>query len=599
MAKILIIDDDALIRAMSSKMLKNEGHEIITANNPTEGYKALNNNGDSIDLILLDIVMPEESGLTMLPKIQTITPKVPIIIITAVASLDSAIQAIKLGAYDYLRKPLVEGDIKHSINKALEFLKLTKYNDSLLEKYQQRIEDMQLCKDISIEISQTLDLNKLLAKVMKICTTTFCAESCSILLRDKKTEELYFSAVSGPHSKTIQGVRLKSGAGISGWVLSRGTPVIINDVYTDQRFYKKIDKLTGFETKNIMASPLIIHGRGIGVIEIINKIGTSIFTNRDLNILVTIASQLATAMDNANLTESLKESSKKIADYNNNLERMVEGRTIELKKANYKLKSAQEQVIQSEKLSSIGQLSAGVAHEINNPIGFINSNLKTLSEYAETTLKLIEGYSSLKQDNSSIEAIKSEYDYNFIKKDMPQLIKESIEGASRVIEIVKDLKGFARTDNKATAKVNLHTCINSTLNMVANEIKYKAQVKKDFGEIPEIECRPVQINQVIMNLLVNAAQAIKDEGLITIKTYSLGENIILEISDTGEGIKKDIMEKIFDPLFTTKEASIGTGLGLSVTYSIVKSHSGDIEAISTTGKGTTFKVTLPAKLKST
>ena len=270
---------------------------------------------------------------------------------------------------------------------------------------------------------------------------------------------------------------------------------------------------------------------------------------------------------------------------------------------NRKLQETKNQLLQSEKLASIGQLAAGVAHEINNPIGYVKSNIHSLHEYIATLLHLIDAYDGKLQqmatagaDLSDIVRQRQEADIDFVREDVEKLLSESEEGVSRVQRIVQDLKDFSHVDQAEWMPVDINKGLESTLNIVANELKYKADVVRDFGDLPRIECLPQQLNQVFMNILVNAAQAIEGHGTITIRTRP-DENggVVIEISDTGRGIPPDQLNRIFDPFFTTKGIGEGTGLGLSIAYGIISQHQGHIDVQSTVGKGTTFRIALPPR----
>ncbi|MFT5451221.1 MAG: two-component system NtrC family sensor kinase [Enterobacterales bacterium] len=264
------------------------------------------------------------------------------------------------------------------------------------------------------------------------------------------------------------------------------------------------------------------------------------------------------------------------------------------------VESIQQQLLQSEKLASIGQLAAGVAHEINNPIGFINSNINSLQRYVTGMLELLVAYAPLDTEIkdeatlAKINQIKDSIDFDYLKTDIKDLLSESLDGVGRVKKIIQDLKDFSRVDSAEFEWSDLHQGLDSTLNMVQNEIKYKAEVIKEYGELPEVECVGAQINQVFMNLLVNAAHAINEHGTITIRTSTCdNDKVQIEISDTGNGISKEHLNKIFDPFFTTKPVGKGTGLGLSLSYGIINEHGGTINARSEVGKGTTFMIQLP------
>ncbi|NTV48048.1 MAG: hypothetical protein HGB32_12590 [Geobacteraceae bacterium] len=264
------------------------------------------------------------------------------------------------------------------------------------------------------------------------------------------------------------------------------------------------------------------------------------------------------------------------------------------------LTDMQMQILQSEKMASIGQLAAGVAHEINNPMGFINSNLATLKKYNGRTAEFIDYLSEKILYKASAETTRQVGETRRLLKidrileDLPNLIKESIEGAERVKSIVQDLKSFSRVDQAECALVNLNEALDTTINIAWNEIKYVATLNREFGDLPQIKCYPQQLNQVFLNLLVNAAHAIgENQGIITVRTWSEQEDVLVSVADSGCGIPDDIKQRIFEPFFTTKEVGKGTGLGLSISYDIIRKHGGDITVESEVGRGTTFIVRLP------
>jgi signal transduction histidine kinase len=287
---------------------------------------------------------------------------------------------------------------------------------------------------------------------------------------------------------------------------------------------------------------------------------------------------------------------------------MLARRVEELEKAhaevqaiNKRLEETQQQLLQSEKMASIGQLAAGVAHEINNPIGYVHSNLGSLEGYVGDIFRILEVYAVVEQGHpeqagmfAEAKALREKLDIDFLKNDVHALLAETREGIGRVKKIVQDLKDFSRTGAEDEWQwADLHKGLDSTLNIVNNEIKYKAKVVKEYGNLPEIECLPSQLNQVFMNLLVNAAHAIEGQGTITVRSGADAASLWVEVSDTGSGIAPDNLKRIFEPFFTTKPVGKGTGLGLSLSYSIVQKHGGRIEVESEPGRGTTFRVILP------
>ena len=277
-------------------------------------------------------------------------------------------------------------------------------------------------------------------------------------------------------------------------------------------------------------------------------------------------------------------------------------RNAELERANAQLARTQARLMQSDKLASIGQLAAGVAHEINNPIGYVHSNLGSLRGYAEALSTVIEAYeTALAADDptlarESLAALRERLDLAFVLQDLPQLLAESREGIERVRKIVDDLKDFSRAGrDESWAVIDLHKSLDTTLNIVWNELKYKAEVIRRYGDLPPVECLPSEINQVFMNLLVNAAQAIPGRGVIEVETETRGDNAVVRVCDSGPGIPDEVREHMFEPFFTTKPVGAGTGLGLSISHGIVAKHGGTIEAINRETGGACFEVTLPMR----
>ncbi len=276
----------------------------------------------------------------------------------------------------------------------------------------------------------------------------------------------------------------------------------------------------------------------------------------------------------------------------------LEQKNLELENAYIELKAAHSQIIQSEKMASLGQLAAGVAHEINNPMSFINSNLVTLDKYISRLNEFILAQSDFIGSincgcETGLEDKRKMLKLDYIMEDAKQLITESIEGADRVKKIVLDLKSFSRLDMSELNMADINSGLESTINIVWNELRYKVTLKKEYGNIPMTMCNPGHLNQVFMNLLINAAHAIEDKGEIVVKTWDENGFIHVSISDTGCGIPEDKINKIFDPFFTTKEVGKGTGLGLSLAYDIIKKHNGKILVDSKPGQGTTFTITIP------
>ncbi|RDE18172.1 histidine kinase [Motiliproteus coralliicola] len=295
---------------------------------------------------------------------------------------------------------------------------------------------------------------------------------------------------------------------------------------------------------------------------------------------------------NTELEQRVEERTQRLVQANNQLKQDKE----QLEDLYEQLKQAQMQLIESEKMASIGQLAAGVAHEINNPMTYIIANIVAMQEYCTDLLKLIEQQQQLIEDSRQADnqALLEELDFAFIRDDIPVLIQQSLDGADRVKQIVQGLRDFSHTGQQEWERSDLREGLDSTLKVANNEIKHKAEVVREYQDIPTIDCLPSQLNQVFLNLLVNAAHAIPEQGTITVRTLREDDDHVrIEISDNGKGIAPENLSNIFEPFFTTKAVGEGTGLGLALSYSIIKSHNGKILVDSTPGKGTTFSLRLP------
>lgn len=278
-----------------------------------------------------------------------------------------------------------------------------------------------------------------------------------------------------------------------------------------------------------------------------------------------------------------------------------------LREALMQLQQTQEQLIQSEKLASIGQLAAGVAHEINNPLSFVSANVQVLERYLDDYSRIfayLEKYPALDTADAAAVAgyfkglteLREQVDIDDVARDVRDLLEETCDGLNRVKRIVHDLRTFAREDSGELETVCIEKVIDRALNIVANEVKYRADVVKDYAaDLPPVRCSEQRLGQVFVNLIVNAAQAMADRGTIAIRTYRDRDHVCAEIADDGQGIAKGDLLKIFDPFFTTKPVGTGTGLGLSVCHEIIKNHDGDITVSSEVNKGTTFLIKLPAR----
>ncbi len=328
------------------------------------------------------------------------------------------------------------------------------------------------------------------------------------------------------------------------------------------------------------------------------------WSNEEIAAFELLASSITGALKHKTGETALLRSKEELRTLNGQLESQVRDRTRSLEESMERLSKSQEFIIQQEKLSSIGQLAAGMAHEINNPTGYIMSNLYIFKEYFDQLLSIILEYDSLNEipnlTQASIQAVlskigelKNEIDFEHIRKDGPELVIESLQGTERIKGIVLALQGYARSSANDKELVSIEELLDRAIKLSWNELKYKCEMLKDYHDVPMVFARENQLLQVFINILLNAAQAIQKKGTISIATSKHGPNILITIRDTGIGIPPEDLLRIMEPFYTTKPVGQGTGLGLSISQSIIAEHGGTIEVISEVGVGTTFTITLP------
>ena len=387
------------------------------------------------------------------------------------------------------------------------------------------------------------------------------------------------------------GTALPRGTGVFGHVVATGQPVLVNGDAAETGLPLRGSQERQRATHSAMCWPLSVSGRTIGAVAV-NRAETSPrYTAEDLDQGQALISLLALVMANHRMHVERDNRILELSTLNATMRRI-----------NAMLEEAQNQVIQSEKLASIGQMAAGVAHEINNPLAFALSNLGSLESYLAQLFKLLDAYVDADASLESVDApelahprsLRHEFDFAFLRRDTSDLVAESRDGLLRVKRIVQDLRDFSRGGAEEVLQaVDLHGALDRTLNIVRNELKYKANIVRNYGALPEVECMPSRLNQVFLNLLVNAGQSIDGNGTITISTGLDEDEAWVAVADTGCGIPPENLNRIFDPFFTTKPVGQGTGLGLSVSHAIVRKHGGRLEVESEPSRGTRFTVRLP------
>jgi signal transduction histidine kinase len=426
------------------------------------------------------------------------------------------------------------------------------------------------------ELSRTAESDQhALQSMLHHIVRSFGAQSGSLAVIDRVDPQQLVIVAGIDLPPGVIGTAVPLGQGVLGKVAQSGEPMLINGELKPadgQRREREVGR-----PRSAICWPLGIKSRRIGALSMNRVHENQPFTEQDVAAGRSLVTLLALVVDNANLHQEQVERIARLSQLND-----------EMRAMNERLRTTQAQLVQSEKMASIGQLAAGVAHEINNPIGYVYSNLGSLQGYLDDLLGIVRHATG-----RSTEPPPS-CDVAFLEEDIPQLLAETREGLDRVKKIVQDLKDFSRIDaNDEWQPADLVKCLESTLNIVHNEIRYKATVVRELQPLPLIECLPSQLNQVFMNLLVNAAQAITDKGTIRVSTGHDEQQVWVEVADDGCGMSAEVQSRIFEPFFTTKPVGKGTGLGLSVSYSIVRKHKGSIRLTSAPGQGTAFRVILP------
>ena len=421
------------------------------------------------------------------------------------------------------------------------------------------------------------------------------AQSGSIAMIVEGTTDVLEIAAGTELPPGVLGSRLPRGVGVFGHVVATGEPLLINGDAAQTGLPVPLHERRDRPPHSAMCWPLKVQERLIGALAVNRASDRPRYTVADLDRGQVLASLFALVMANHRMHVERDTRILELSTLNAAMQRMNEA-----------LEEAQGQVIQAEKLASIGQIAAGVAHEINNPVGFVLSNLGVLESYVATLLELAEAsvaaLAALPVSDPPPPAIArqrellAQTDIEFLRADIAALAAESRDGLGRVKGIVQDLKSFSRNGAEEVWELmDVRGALDSTLNIVRNELKYKARIETRYGDVPDIECQPSRLNQVFLNLLVNAGQAIDGKGSIVIATGRRGDEAWISVEDSGCGIPKENLNRIFEPFFTTKPVGQGTGLGLSVSYSIVRRHGGRIEVDSEVGRGTRFTIAVPLR----
>lgn len=547
---VLVVDDDRFFLGLVSSMLSKLGYTCRTSMTPDGLIELIEQ--DPVDVLLIDLVLPGVSGPDLIATVRERHPEMPILAVTGSLDRDLGVSALWKGANGLLQKPLQPDLLEAALRRSMQFRQL--FQDQVGRS------DLSALVELQHAIASGMETDELLKILLQQMIRFTGADNASVLLVQPDGCSLRRAAAYGMGQASSED-RVDLGGKFSEWMQEFSKPQLIMECSASD------PRLAGMSSGASPAVGLCVPMRGrdalLGVLCVSSQNDRHLFSRDAVDIGLLLAGEAARALERE--------------------EEVEQQRDIE------------QAVMRRDKLVTIGELASGVAHEINNPLAYVNSNLNSLEEYVQDMRQVLQALGA-KDDPGRLAAADKAAEkvgLDFVLEDLPNCIKETHNGIERVLKIVNDLKGFARDDMESREYADVNQVLDGAVNILWNQIKYKAKVTRDYGELPQIRCFPSQLGQVFLNLLYNATQAIEREGLVELRTKVIGDQIVVEIGDNGCGMDSDTQRRIFEPFFTTKPRGVGTGLGLSIGYKIVKRHGGQLTVTSQIGQGTTFRVSLP------
>jgi len=623
--KLLYIEDNHEQLEVLAASLRERGFEVDTATSGEDGLELLD--GELHELVVCDLNMPGMDGLAVLAKVQARYPDMPFVLLTAHPSIPLAVKAITEGAQRFLIKPVALDEMEITIHQALEYAKLRRWQRQSEEQLTRLVESAPIPYIITrLDDGKVLYANSHLAKLVGLSRDDVKGRPAAEFYYDPAEREQVVERLQKDGFVKDLEVRVRKADGTAIWTMFSLARAEIGGEKVILGGFVDITRRKELEERLRIYHEVFIHS--VDVITVVDKdghivernpaheqrtgwtdedvVGKSMFEFLGPEKAAEIKQAIATTGSYRGEAEGMAKSGVSIPidisifpihNAEGELDLYVTmGRDItkikmalnELAETNRELRETQAQLVQSAKMASLGSLVAGIAHEINTPVGAMTSMHDTLMRAIE---KLKEHLTS--KDREGFENDERLHKLFNVIDESNQVIKS---GASRVREIVRRLRSFARLDEAEVKKVDVHEGLEDTLTLVHHETKHHIEFVRDYGQVPTFTVYPSRLNQVFLNLLNNARQAIKEKGTITIRTGVEDGQALIAFSDDGVGIEPENLKKIFDPGFTTKGVGVGTGLGLSICYQIIQDHHGTIDAESTPGEGTTFTIRLPLDL---
>lgn len=546
MNRILIVDDEKDVLEAVSHSLGRRGYNVAIAQSAEEGLEKVKR--ERFDIVLMDLRLPDMDGMEALRKIKKIDSEIEVIMITAFASIDTAIESMKEGAYEYVEKPL-------NINKLIVLI------EKALEKHQ--LTETVAFYEVSKAIFSTIEMEGLLKIIVDLSLKLMRADDVSIMLFDEHGK-LYIAISHGLDEDIKRNTRLALGEKIAGWVAENKQPMLLINGLKDSSLFKDLPARE--EIKSSIIVPLIKNDKVIGILSLNRLINEENFSKIDLYKTNIFGSLASLALDNANLYTSLSLTQEKLIAANKKLEeneKKALAMFSELKETHGQLKDSRLQLSQSAKLAGLGRLVSDMAHEVNNPLMVIQGSAQLCS---------FDGVSDTEK-----------------RKNIGIIISE----CQRAKGIIQRLLKFSRPSKGLFKDADINASIEYIVGLIEHQFLLSGvRIARDYGrDLPQVYIEEQQMQEVVMNLLNNARDAIEKGGVITVRTIREEKFVRVDFKDSGCGMDKDTLDKIFEPFFTTKEK--GTGLGLPVCYGIVKAHNGELRFESQPGKGTTAVLLLP------